>query len=112
MEKGNLFSIIKQIPEEYVPERECPFCDSKNVHCRGGMVTAVGGGSSVRGDASNPNHYTEDCYCGSCKRRFAKEFKGKHQWYRDYENNDRIVRGFHMCFETATYDCIECGGEV
>jgi hypothetical protein len=107
---GNLFSIIKQIPEKYSSKTTCPFCDSKNVHCRGTMVTAVGGGSSERGNPSNPNHYAEDNKCGDCQKLFSKQFKGDHQWYQD--NESKVVKGFHGCFETAIYNCIDCDGEV
>jgi|SRR5581483_2144956 len=109
---ASIYTVIKQIPEGYSSETTCPFCGSKHVSNRGTMMTLVGGGSDVPGDEDNPNHYSEYNYCRDCQKRFSKEYKGRYQWYNDFENNHRIVRGVHMCFETANYNCVKCDGEV
>ena len=85
----------------------CPYCQSTNVTDNGGSTTLVGG---------YYNHIHHDCRCNDCKERFMLEIKeqGKRDdyiaWYTDKDG--KILGGIPGCFESYTYTCSKCGGDV
>jgi hypothetical protein len=107
--KNPLLDIIKQSPMVYRGNPKCPYCNSELVKVLRSSATLVGGRWLKNGDHDDPNHYTSDCDCFGCNKRFYWEYRRGMEWYQDMDGN--MLKGVHNCFEECVYDC-KCGGKV
>lgn len=105
---SSLADIVVERPDPTLQRQTvCPLCGSDNVDELGETQTLAG---------SN-NHHWIRCICFSCKEAFSHEFTAGDERFgikpnHWYTKNGKVLRGAPTCFESYTYTCEHCGGDV
>lgn len=96
-------------PELNYEKPVCPHCDSDNVNQTDHVTTLVGHTGKI-----DINHQWIQCSCNNCEKQWTMEYKGDydHGYNTWYTKDGKLLRGLPTCFETYTYTCKHCGGDV
>jgi hypothetical protein len=104
---NEFLELVTERPEEKLWKQGlfCPYCNSEKIFTHGTSTTLV----AYIGE--DKNHTITSCTCGDCQKKFTRETKGKKcVWFAGADH--KILRGIPYCFESYTYTCKHCGGDV
>jgi len=94
-----IFALVADRPVKFSVRNNCPYCTSTDVQ----MISRY---STV--NYPDP-HFSDNCVCTACERSFCRERKGANIWFT---SKGKVLLGMPSCFESYTYTCRHCGGDV